>query len=374
MMQATIEQGLLARALAVAGRAVSTRSSLPVLANVMLAADGNTLTVTGTNLEMAVSCAVRADVTEPGELTAPAKLLTDWVTHVLPGPVELGVDKAKLTLKCGRSQSRMNTIDATAFPLIPVAAAEASMDLSAEQFVRLVERSAYAAAAQDGRASLTGILTTADGDYLTMVATDGYRLAVAQEQAKGQPAQALIPARAMLEAARIAKGAADVTLGFEPGRVSLAIRTETETTLIVTQLIDAKYPDWTAIVPKHHTSSAGIDAREFARLLKLAKLFAREDAAKNRVVFRLLPDAVSLAAESGERGSNESEMSATLDGNPLEFALSGEYTTQAVDAAGVERLVIEGTLPNRPIVLRIPDSDSYTAVIMPMAREGAGTQ
>src|SRR5512135_250640 len=170
----------LAKGLSIVGRAVSSRSTLPVLSNILLSTDGARLKLAATNLEIGVSCWLGAQVEDEGAITLPARLLTDWVNSMPAARIdmEMVVRSMKLNLKCARFESNINGIDASEFPLIPSADGERSLGIAPAALRTMIDQVVFAASTDESRPALTGVLCKLDGDRLLLAATDGYRLSV----------------------------------------------------------------------------------------------------------------------------------------------------------------------------------------------------
>lgn len=390
-MRLFVMQENLAKGLSIAGRAVSSRSTLPVLSNILLSTDEERLKLAATNLEVGVSCWLGAQVEDDGAITLPARLLTDWVNSMQPDKIgmEMVVRTMSMNLKCGRSESNIKGIDASEFPLIPTADGEQALGLPPVTLRKIIDQVVFAAAdAKDtSRPALTGVLVKFEGDRLSLVATDGYRLSVRRTLLPA-PAPAdisvIVPARSLAEVSRIS-GEADpdrpVELAVAAARNQILFRLfgkgEAERGAfyqvdLVSQLIDAKFPDFTAIMPKNYTTRTVLDTGAFLRALKVASLFARD--ASDRVVFTIMPGTetvpgqLTIRATSAESGDNVSEVDALVEGNPLEIAFNVRYLMEVMSVIDTPQVVLETTRPDRPGVFRPVGTgpEEFTHVIMPM--------
>ena len=208
-MKVTILQENLARGLGIVSRAVSPRSTLPVLANVMIATDEGRLRLSATNLEMGITCWIAARIEEEGSTTVPARTFVDLVS-TLPGEqVALSLDSSTQTLnvRSGTSTNDIKGIDAQEFPPIPVPDMEGAMQLNVVDFREMIHQVAFAASTDEARPVLMGVLVIVEGDQITMAAADGFRLSVRSATLSTpapQPVNIIVPARALSELARIA--------------------------------------------------------------------------------------------------------------------------------------------------------------------------
>ena len=392
-MRLSVLQENLAKGLSIVGRAVSSRSTLPVLGNILLSTDDNRLKLAATNLEVGVICWIGAQVEDDGAITLPARLLTDWVNSMQPDRIgmEMVVRQMSMNLKCGRSESNIKGIDASEFPLIPSADGANALGLPAATLRKIIDQVVFAAAdAKDtSRPSLTGVLAKFEGDRLTLAATDGYRLSVRRTllpAAAPADSNIIIPARSLVEVSRISGEAhpdrpVEITVAGPRNQILFRLFGKGEAegergafhqVDLVSQLIDAKFPDFTAIIPKSHTTRTVLDTAAFLRALKVASLFARD--ASDRVVFAItpgsdtLPGQVSLRATSAEAGDNVSDVDALVEGAPVEIAFNVRYVIEVLSVIAAPPVGLETTRSGRPGVIRPAGAgpEEFTHVIMPM--------
>jgi len=387
----SILQENLSKGLSIVGRAVSSRSTLPVLGNILLSTDENRLKLAATNLEIGVSCWLGAQVEDDGAITLPARLLTDWINSVPSERIDLEmvVRTMSMNLKCARFESNIKGIDASEFPLIPTADGEEAMGLPAATLRKIIDQVVFAAAdAKDtSRPSLTGVLTRFEGERLTLAATDGYRLSVRRTlltTSAPEDLSIIVPARSLAEVSRIS-GETDpdkpVELSVAVARNQILFRLtgkgEDERGAfhqvdLVSQLIDAKFPDFTAIIPKGFTTRTVLDTAAFQRALKVASLFARD--ASDRVMLQITPGSdtapgqLTLKATSAEAGDNVSEIDALVEGDALEIAFNARYLIDVLSVIDTPQVVLETSRSDRPGVFRPVGTgpEEFTHVIMPM--------
>ena len=374
-MKVSCLQENLARGLGIVGRAVATRSTLPVLVNILLGTDENRLKLSATNLEIGINCWVGAHVDEDGAITVPARLLTDFVNSLPPDRVdmELLVRTQQILLRCARFEAKIKTIDAQEFPLIPTSDEDTTIRVDASLLQRTINQCIFAAAVDESRPILTGVLAQFEGSRLTLVAADGFRLAVNELELLSpvpQPFSTVIPARALGEVARI--------IGDQTEPVSINMTPEHNRILfhmnnveLVSQLIEGKFPDYKQIIPTGHTTRMTIDTKAFLRAVKTASIFARD--AANIVTVQATPgddefnpSKLTLSAAAAEVGENVGEIDVTVEGDPIEIAFNTRYLSDVLSAINSEKTVLETTDPQRPGVLRAADQPNFVCVIMPM--------
>jgi len=394
-MRVSCLQENLARGLAIVGRAVATRSTLPVLSNVMLATDMGRLKLAATNLEMGISCWVGAKVDEEGAITLPARVLIDLVNALPPERIdmELVVRTSTLHLQCARFEANIKGIDAQEFPIIPTLQVQedGGLKLEAEVLGQMIEQVAFAAAVDESRPILTGALmhfARADTeDRLTMAAADGFRLSVRREVLQAaatsdlaiEAADVIVPARALTELARVTGG------NEEP--IALSITSERNQILfhqgnvdLVSQLIEGHFPDYTQIIPTTHTLRTVVETGAFLKAVRMANIFARD--AANIVRLSIVPGAeltpghMSVAATSAELGDHVGEIDASVEeaggerGEPMTIAFNANYLIDILSRVGMAQVALETTTPSSPAVIRPVGGPDLTHVIMPIHISG----
>jgi DNA polymerase-3 subunit beta len=365
----------LAKGLNIVGRAVASRSTLPVLSNVMLATDNGRLKLSATNLELGVNCWVGAKVEEEGATTVPARLLADFVNSLPPERIdmELVVRTQTLNARCARFEANIKGIDAQEFPIIPTAGdGESAIRLAPEDLRRMIDQVAFAAATDESRPILTGVLARFEGDRLTLAAADGFRLSVRNApigQSLDQPIEVIIPARALGELARIAADQEDqVEVIITPARNQILFHLNDVD--LVSQLIEGKFPDYNQIIPSGHATRTVLDSSGFLKAARVSHLFARDAANIVRLEVapgdELMPGHITLEATSAELGDNVGQMDAHIEGDPVEIAFNAKYLIEVLAVVDSAQVVLETTTASSPGVLRPVGDDDYIHVIMPM--------
>jgi DNA polymerase-3 subunit beta len=377
----SVLQENLAKGLAIVARAVATRSTLPVLSNILLETDQSQLKLSAMNMEIGINCWIGAMIEEEGAITVPARLLSDFVASLPKERIdmELNVRTQTLHLRCARNEANIKGIDASEFPIIPTHRRETGLpatELPPDKFRRMIDQVAFAAASDESRPTLTGVYTRLDGERLRLVATDGFRLAVRSTLLE-EPAPAavgvIVPARALTELSRIL-GAVD--LGEDDG-VQVTI-TEARNQImfhlpgvdLVSQLIEANFPDYNKIVPTSYNTRVVVNTAEFLKAMRLSYLFARD--AANIVRLSIVPGdpgKIVLTATSSEMGDNEAEVDALVEGESVQAAFNAKFMIDVLAVVETPEVVFEVISASRPGVIRPVGAgeEEYVHVIMPMS-------
>ena len=374
-MKVTILQENLARGLGIVSRAVSPRSTLPVLANIMIATDEGRLRLSATNLEMGITCWIAARIEDEGSTTVPARTLADLV-NTLPGEqVALTLDASTQTLnvRSGSSTNDIKGIDAQEFPPTPVPDMDGAVQLNVVDFKEMIHQVAFAASTDEARPVLMGVLVVVEGDRITMAAADGFRLSVRSatlSSPAGEPINIIVPARALSELARIASdGEETISMVVPKGRGQVVFQVKDAE--LVSQLIDGTFPDYQQIIPRGYKSRTLVSTTALLKACKQAEIFAREGSNVARLDIKaatgeMEPSEVEISAISEETGKNETIVEATVDGGSVLIAFNVKYLREALEVIRTPNVALETSAANAPGVVRPVGEDDFLHVIMPM--------
>jgi len=409
-VRVSCHQENLAKGLSIVGRAVSSRTTMPVLSNILLEAKNNQLRLAATNREIGINCWIGAKVEDEGAITVPARLLSEFVNSLPPERIdmELAVRTQTLHLRCARFEANMKGIDAFEFPLIPTAQAHddpsdegrnavpivdgVQMELETGGLRKMIDQVIFAASSDENRPTLTGVEVTFTSDRLTMAATDGYRLSlrsVPLSQDGGlsgaeEKITVIVPARSLGELARISADADETRpvqvivtqarnqILFQLWGKGEEARGAFHQVELVSELIDARFPDYRATIPKTHSTRTVIDTASLLKAVRVALLFARDNA--NIIRVSVAPGngetmgQMRLTATSAEMGDNVSELDAMVEGDSLEIAFNAKYLIDVLSQIDQPQVVLETTQPTRPGALRPigMGEEEFLHVIMPM--------
>ncbi len=379
-MKVSCLQEQLSKGLSVVGRAVSTKTTLPVLNHILIATEsteeGDKLKLAATNLEISITYWVKAKITEPGEITVPARLLTDFVGSLGNDDVHLSLDQSTLTLnvRSGRYDANIKGIAAEDFPTLPTVINPGnSAEISSSLFRSAINQVAFAASTDETRPVLTGIFASFSGDTLTLAAADSFRLAVKTTTLTSEISSnfnVILPARAMIELSRI--------LPDDDTPVSISVTGNKSQALFTTQginftssLIEGNFPKYQDIIPKKFDTRTVLSTNELLKTVKLASLFAKDSGGNIiRIAVSpgedLTPGSMVLSANAAEVGDNRNEVEATVDGQAAQIAFNAKYMTDVLGAISTGQVAIELQSPSNPGVIKPVGTDDYVHVIMPM--------
>ncbi len=373
-MKLSCLQENLNRGLGVAGRAVATRTTLPITNNILLATDQSRLKLVATNLEMAISCWIGAKVEEEGAITVPARLLTEFINSLPSDKVDISLfPKTKtLELKCARFEARISGTDAKDFPPIPKVEDGITTKVEAEAFRQGISQVVFAAATEESRPVLTGVDAEFDGDLLTLAAADGFRLAVYKlplATPVSQKTEVIIPARTLAELNRLAADQEEaIEITVNPNKSQALFRLKNIE--LVSQLVQGAFPQYAQLIPQSYTTRAVVDVASFLRATKTASIFARDGSGIVRLVIapgkELTPGKLTISARSEEIGDDVGEIDAIVDGEDAKIAFNGKYLVDVLSVLREAQVALETTNPSSPGVIRPVGVDNYLHVVMPM--------
>jgi DNA polymerase III subunit beta len=365
----SVMQENLARGLSVVSRAVSNRSTLPVLANVLLKTEDAGLKLTATNLEIGITYWVPGKIEADGATTVPAKLLTDLVNSLPTGDrVDLALQAGDtLHLRCGRFETHIKGIDADEFPAIGAAGERPTTRVAQNVLRRALAETAFAAASDEARPILTGVLARFEGDQLTLAAADNYRIAV-KTIAILDPVpetSVVVPARALNELARILADVDDpVEIVLAAGKNQILFHLDGID--LVSRLIDGQFPNYQQVVPTSHTTRAVLDREELLRAVRPAALIAHESA--NIVKLQVSADGepgITVSANA-EVGDHVGQVEAAVEGDGTTIAFNARYLADVLTNVAAEQFALELNGPLSPGVFKPIGDDRYIHVVMPV--------
>jgi len=373
-MKLSCLQENLNKGLGIVGRAVATRSTLPITQNILLSAEESRLKLSATNLEMATTCWIGAKVEQEGTITIPARLLIDFVNSLPNELIEitLPANSHTLELKSGRFQAHINGIAAEDFPPIPQVSDGLITNIEVDALREGIAQVVFVAATEESRPVLTGINIEFDGSELNLAAADGFRLAV-HKMTLGSPVSekstVIIPARTLNELNRLLadqEEPVEITINQQKSQVLFRLK-DAE---LVSQLIQGSFPNYSQVIPQSYTTRAVVDINEFLRVSKMSSIFARDASGIVRLVItpgaELTPGKVTVSAQAEEVGSNVSEIDALVDGEEAKIAFNVKYLSDVLSVLHQSQVALEVTTSSSPGVIRPIGVDNYVHVVMPM--------
>lgn len=365
-MEIEVEQSKLAKALSVVSRvAAGAKASLPVLNNVLIRVDDGKVTLTTTNLDMAVVDYLPTSKSENGVVTVPARLMAEFVANLPKGVVKITADGEKVTCSQGKYSSVLNGAPADDFPELPEIDESKAViyKMGVDMFKTGVNEVMMAASNDMTRPALTGVYFNTYDGALYIAATDGYRLAERKFiEGVESEVMAIVPASSLSEVMRsISDDVEEVEILFDESQVRFRLG-EIEVT---SKLIDGSFPDYRQLIPKNTKIEVVLDKAELLRVTKLAALFAREVGGSIVCETKADSGVFSVASVANEYGENDSEIEAEVSESG-KVTLNSRYLMDALNALEEAKLVFGFSGALDAVVVKNEKVDSYTHIIMPL--------
>lgn len=362
-MKLSVTQENLSKALGAVSRVALSRSTLPILSNILLKTSRGRLIISATNLELAISEEVVGKIEKEGSITVPARLTTEFVSSLPGGKIEMNLNGSKLHIKSEHSESVINGTEPSEFPTLPKIGNKEAHKIEATKLKKAINQTVICASSDETRPILTGVFfNSVDGD-LFLVATDSYRLAEKNVAKTKEDISLIVPATALQELNRIISEDDDeVSVTFDESQV----RFVTADAEVVTKLIPGKYPDYRNLIPKESEVKFTVYRDEFINITKVASLFARESAGSITINVSEAGE-ISITSVASQMGENTSTAKVNAKGSG-EVTLNSRYLLDALNSMTSKEVVMRFSGKVNPIVLTpvTKQKTDYQHIIMPL--------
>lgn len=364
-MEVSVTQENLSRSLSAVSRVASSKAGLPILGNVLLRTEGNRLLIAATNLEIASTFYIGAKVAKPGSITLPAKLVSEFISSLPKGTVELSVKSNKMTISSGTYQSIINGIEADEFPELPAIDEKTSIHYAIEtnDFKQAVSQTIITTSNDSTRPVLTGVYWHSFDGNVYLAATDGYRLSERRLVKTDSDVAAIVPTSSLQEVMRtITDSVTEIDVLFDETQVRFRVG-DAE---ITSRLIDGNYPDYRQLIPKKSETSIELKSTDFIRTVKIAGLFARESGGSITLKADSDKNNLSIHSIASELGENTSSVEGIVAGDG-QVTLNSRYLSEALGAVDGDTVVFEFSGKLSPCILSSKGKDvNYLHIIMPL--------
>ena len=372
-MRLSCLQENLSRGLGIVGSAVAARTTYPVMQNVLITTDNARLKLAATNQEIAISTWIGAQIEEEGEVTIPARLLTEFVNSLPAERIDLDYTEQPvgISVKCARFSAQINGTPASDFPPVPTVEDGVAGKIDPSALNDAIKHVAIAAATEDSRPVLTGIKVEISGDDFTFAAADGFRLAVYKGkllEPLPEDVDFIIPARALNEVSRLTGGQTD-PVEFTVTASNNQALFRLNNIEVVANLLQGTFPNYQQLVPDKYDTRASVSREEFIRATRAASIFAREGSNIVRLMMDVGDDdesKMTVQSKSEEVGQNEGEVAAEIEGGEAKIAFSSKYLTDVLNVLETGKVALETTTPSSPGVIKPVGDDNYVHVVMPI--------
>jgi DNA polymerase III subunit beta len=365
-LKATCPRDELTRALGIVSRGVSTRTTVQILAGILLRAVGGKLELAATDMELSLRTSLEAQVEDEGSVVVPGRLLLE-LARLLPDAevvLEHKLEEAAVEIRSGAATYRLHTYNAEDFPRLPEADAAERHEVDRETLLETVARVSRSASRDESRPVLTGVLMRFEPGKLVMAATDSYRLSVKETQVDGTvpELEAIVPARALGELARIAQAGEQIELGVHENQVVFS----TGEALLTTRRIDGQFPNYKQLVPEAFEHELSLPREELLDVVRRVSVMAQRN---SPLRLRFAEGEVTVSAQTQDVGEARESLPVSFSGESLEIGFNAEFLRDGIESVAGEQLRMKLISPLRPAVLQ-GESDDFLYLIMPIRLAG----
>jgi DNA polymerase III subunit beta len=368
-MKLTCGRDELAEKLQLAGRGVSTRSNVQILAGIMLRAAGSQLHLSATDMEISLRVSLDAHVEDEGAVVVPGRLLVDIVRLLPAGDVTIAhrAEEGVAELTCGSASYKLHTYAAEDFPRLPEIDPETAFTVDKEAFVETIARVSRSSSRDESRPVLTGILVRFEGSKLVMAATDSYRLSVketALDAGPGQELEAIVPARALAELSRAGQAG-------EPGTISIGVQENQivfgiDDIWLTARRIDGQFPNYKQLLPETFEAEISLPRDEFLEIVRRASLMAQR---KSPLRLRFESGELTVSAQTQDVGEARESLPISYSGDTIEIGFNAEFLRDGLESVGDDAVRFKLISPLRPGLI-LGESDDFLYLIMPIRLAG----
>lgn len=364
-MKLNVKREELVSKLSLVSRAVSTRAATQALSGILVTVGDSGVTLAATDGEMGMRTALEVESSSPGSTLLPGRLFAELARSLGEPSVEIELREAErdVEIRNGDSSFHLRTLPAEDFPKLPEQAPE-PLRIPAAALAATVELVARAASRDDMRPVLTGVLVTASGNEMTMVATDSYRLAVKRTELEapiGGELEANIPARALRELGRIVAGGGvdEVVVGLLPNQAVF----DAGGILLNTRLIDGQFPNFRQLLPESYEHDVRLPRSELLDVVRRVSQLAQRNAPLR---LALSAEGLKVSASTPDVGDAEESMPASFEGEPLEIGFNPEFLRDGIESVDGDELLLRLISPLRPGLLQPVDNEDFRYLVMPI--------
>jgi DNA polymerase-3 subunit beta len=366
-MKLVCAQSDLERALNIVNKAITPNTTLPVLNNILLKAEGQRLHFASTNLEVAIQYFIPADVKNEGSVTIPAKLLSSYISLLKDEKVEISlVEGDTVHLKSASSQTKIKGINASEFPVIPKVEKENTIKVDTKELETAISQTVFSASTNTSRPVLAGVLFDVNKDEMKIVATDSYRLAekTLKLKEKGNvQIQCIVPARTVMEMGKILMKAEEKEVEINVSKNQVLFNVGD--VVLMSRLIEGKFPPYEKIIPKETKTKLEVLSEELANVVRRVSLFAREN--NNSIKLSATNDGkLNISTDETKVGEEKAEINVKIDGENNKIALNAQYLLDVLNFVQSEKVMLEVDDKLSPAVVRSAKEKDYVYIIMPL--------
>ena len=366
-MQFTIGQSEFIEALSAVANIVPARTPLPIIGNLLLAAESDELALSATDLDLSVTIRVKAKVESEGRVTLPARKLSDMIRALPPSPVRVKGQAEHVTVDCENSQFRIHGLPAEDFPTFPSLAFDDGLEVPAGTIERLAAHTSFAASSEDTRPILNGVLWEILDDRMQMVATNGHRLArygvpTSGGGAKKPARDVIVPPKALAQIGRIFAPDDQLSVAMDDKQIGF----RGERGVVYSRLIEGPYPNYEQVIPKDNDKKLRADKERLSAALRRMAVMASDQT--HRVRLSLKDDALKLFVSTPDVGEGSEEMMVSYEGEPIDIGFNANYLLEVLRFVDADEVEISLKAPERAALVRPAggNGEQYLCLVMPL--------
>jgi DNA polymerase III subunit beta len=366
-MKVTCSREELTQKLGIVSRGVSTRTAVQILGGILLSAEAGRLMLAATDMELSLRASLEAEVEGEGAVVVPGRLLVE-LTRLLPDSevsIEQRADEGIIHIRSGSFESRLNTYTAEDFPRLPDVDALERHAVDRDALLETIARVSRSASRDESRPVLTGILVRFEPGKLVMAATDSYRLSVKETEIDGAvpELEAIVPARALGELARIGQGAEQIELGVQENQVVFGI----DGIWLTTRRIDGQFPNYRQLIPESFEHEVALAREEVLDVVRRIAVMAQRN---SPLRLRFAEGELTVSARTQDVGEAEESLPVSFGGEALEIGFNSDFLRDGIESVAGETLRFRLISPLRPCVLQAEGNDDFLYLIMPIRLAG----
>lgn len=363
-MKFTCSQGALARALNTVSKAVSIRTTIPILKGILLNVKGSELTVTASDLDLSIETKLEVQATEDGSAVVSSKLFSEIIRKLPNAVIQVEEENGKMEISCLGSHFSIVSLPADEFPAIGMASQLEQISVNKDILKDLIKKTTFAASIDEKKGILVGCLLKFTGEKLEMAALDGFRLAVAGSEMRTQQEKSVvIPARILVEIQKILMETAeeeDVSLILDHKKAEII----TKETRVVARLLEGEFIKYRDIIPKTYKTRCIVNREEMLSGIERASLLAKEGK-NNLIKLDIDTNRIEITSRS-EEGNSKETISTEMEGENLVIGFNSKYVSDVLKAVSDEEVVLEMSSPVSPCLIKPIEGDSYTYLVLPV--------
>jgi DNA polymerase-3 subunit beta len=361
-----VDQARLSQKLQAVAAAVPTKTTLPVLANVLFVAEGSELKLTATDLDLSMTTALPAKVEEPGRACVPSKRLLEIVRSLPALEVRISVKNNSVRIQCGKSDFKISSGDPEEFPKVTDRMTEKGFTLASENLNQMIDRILHATSKDLSRLALTGVLWEFDKTKFSMVATDGHRLAKTVRSEKvpaGDVKEAIVPAKALEQLQKLTPDDGNVRVSVTPSYIMFDLGS----TFVHSRLLEGPFPNYRPVIPAANKHKLVVESDALAGATRRVAILA--NSLTHQIKFGVRPDAISLSVSTPDLGEAQEDVVAAYDGPEMDIGFNAAYLSDILKSTGPEDVEFSIDRPDNATIIRPvkgQEGEEFFCLLMPL--------